>query len=111
MTFDDAKPEIDKYMDEWVRLLLPGWCVTAELREGDPGHSAESITRWEYMQAHVIFYPDTFDEVTNPNIESLVVHELVHAMLDQLGIKPSKNEERVVTMIETALMRVKGAGK
>lgn len=112
MTFDEGKAEAEKYLNEWVPKLLPGWIVTADFKEGLPGKSAESRTRWEYMQVHVIFYPDDFNEVSNPDIESLVVHELVHGMLAQITNpdRATKGEERVTTMIETALLRVKRAG-
>lgn len=109
----EIRNEIDKYMKEWVPVLLPGWHVEIELRDGEPCHSAECYPQWEYMKASVIFFHEEINKVPRPYIEALVIHELLHAALSQMHETPTdgetnKHEERVVTMLESALLSMKG---
>ena len=106
------KSEINKYCQKWMtNLCLNDWAIKVEFEHGNHSISAECYPQWEYMQVKIVFYIDQINSVENPYIEALVVHELMHVILDQLNEKSTegnvnKHEERVATMLEHAFLKM-----
>lgn len=112
---DKAYNTIKGYFQKWIPLLgLENWSIKDRyhmtFKDGGSGNDtlADAGGYWEYMSGHVNFYlPAMIDASTD--WESVVIHELCHFVVMEMRNPDnpiSPHEERVVSMLENAFMRI-----
>lgn len=105
---------VEGYVQEWLgRLGLETWRgvvdYNATYSEKGPEILAMIQPQWEYQQYFLNIYLPTLTHKDPDEMEFLVVHELVHCLVNpmsRLGRKPHR-EELAVTQIAKALLRTK----
>jgi hypothetical protein len=112
------KQLIQKYMTYWVKTTGLGYwdikCLYSEAVE--EGRTCdvllgEASATWQYQMATITFYPKSMTEMSEDEIERLVVHELMHVFLNEMREEGIDHEERVATMLAKAFLWVKGVDK
>lgn len=63
---------------------------------------AECTPHWEYENATITFYVPHIKQLSDYELENVVIHEFMHCILDEAEIKYSKSEERVATALARA---------
>lgn len=111
-----AKKLIRKHLKWWVYWLgLTHWNIGLKYSKSSTEDGEVKLvgahvdTTWEYQRATITFYIDNLTHLNDREIESLIVHELVHTMVNEMYEDGVKHEERVVTNLENAFLWVKGA--
>lgn len=110
------KKLIRKHLKWWVYWLgLTHWnialkfCKSSTEDGGVKLAGAHVDTLWEYQRATIEFYINDLTHLVEREIESLIVHELIHIMVNEMYESGVKHEERVVTTLENAFLWVKNA--
>lgn len=119
--FQVAKEKLEFLVDEWVhRLGMGGWdwnivyfgtpCI------GSPDTVARINSSFAYEYGNLEFFLPVAEKSDDDYLEYAVVHELCHAMVNQMSRCSTKphhvdNEEIVVTRLAKALIRVKYSSK
>jgi predicted SprT family Zn-dependent metalloprotease len=100
----------------WIHWLGLGyWDVTVHISDKVPKHKdkarvcGKSWVEWKYCSAYIEFYPKNMQGMTQSQIEVIVVHELLHVLVNEMREGTIENEERVVTMLQKAMVWVKNA--
>lgn len=113
-----AKRLIQEYATRWVKILgLVTWDLSFRCEDGtiDPSTgetvAGETNVSWKYENAVITFYPDVLKDMTEDEIEKLVVHELMHVFLNEMREDGIDHEERVATMLSKAFLWVKEADR
>lgn len=96
-------------------VLLPGWTIQLHVRESLPvgrtdaangyGKVGQCVSKWEYEQCDLYFGLDMFSELAPRRQTEFVLHELLHAMVNEMRTRGAKHEERVVSSLTSAIMR------
>jgi predicted SprT family Zn-dependent metalloprotease len=63
------------------------------------------------MDSSITFYPKTMVDLSDQEIEKLVVHELMHTFLSEMREEGKDHEERVASMLQRAFTWVKYSGR
>lgn len=96
-----------------LRLGLNLWDIDSEFyrgpfeREGEWFTGAMAVVRWEYMDATLMFDLVSVTDLSDADVEKMVVHELMHVILKELQHTTDdfmKHEERVATMLAQAFV-------
>jgi len=114
----DKRKKIKKYLKKWITPLGLGWwkidifyiddpaTILNEFKTGD----GEGIVRatvkpqWEYGVASINFNLPAFNNLDDDEIERVVIHELVHILVNEMRESEMHHEERVVTGLTKAFM-------
>ncbi len=99
---------ITRLTAEWKKKLgLGDWTlhVSFEGSRGDMARACVLERHWEYRFAVIEFYTDTCKN--DDDLETHVVHELLHCVLAEMECKRRKHEERVVTTLAEAFIELK----
>jgi len=111
---------IKRLCRRWLRALgLEQWQLSFDLADEHPlkGHHDNAIAycsaQWEYMQATIVFSPKIVD-LDDSKLEYVFLHELTHAMINEMRDwddrdtdAAMRHEERVVTLVSSALQRAR----
>ena len=118
----DIKTNIKYYFDKWYKLLDLSWwninlvfCETEEEAEEKLSYSklfddipaASCDSAWQYGEANLWFNIPylTKENVSKERIEYVVLHELCHILVNEMGCKDKDHEERVVTYLARGYCR------
>jgi len=119
--FNATKKRIKKYFEKWrYQLGINWWKVTLNYSRvpledvnGIKGPLATNETSWQYGSVSLAFDCVALFPCSNEDVEDTVVHELLHAIVNEMrdfdrGRPDSiKHEERVVTNLTDAMLRIK----
>lgn len=100
-------------LKKWIKIMgLQNWDLSIELDPGiiDPGDKAlafgaECEPNYEYESATIRFSVPEIATYTDEGLETLIIHELQHCLLDEAKIKNTDSEEHVATLLTKAFMR------
>ena len=120
----DKRDIIKRYLDKWLKPLgLLYWQIDVlyyddamEIKRQFKD-DAEDITNaqvdsdWRYLRATIKFNLAAMAERTDDDIETTVVHELVHILVCETRTEGIDHEERVVTQLTKAFMWTREADK
>lgn len=92
---------------------LSFWNINVQFADYlDGGCTAGSCAaNWKYLNATLTFSDDAIKNMDRNELEELVVHEMMHMLLNEMREGKIKHEERVATQLQKAFMWVKGADK
>lgn len=62
---------------------------------------------WEYLSAYITIYPKAIKHLDEGEIEKVVLHELMHVLVNEMREDGQLHEERVATQLEKAFLWVK----
>lgn len=95
--------EIDIYIREW---LMPG----ENTGDGNDA-AARTHTDWRYIRGDTQYSYMLVKDMTDGEIEKLVIHEMAHYLVNQMSNNDSRsidNEERVVSHLTVVLFNLAG---
>jgi hypothetical protein len=122
----DVMNLIKKCVNFWVPVVgLDQWAsvsITFSYENHDEGKSILALTNsmWQYMRAEITFYlPAVITSgLDDDGIEHVVVHELCHCLVDEMGMEEDAtrrqqvpHEERVVTNLSMSFLKLASALK
>lgn len=97
---------IRKYIKKWkTNLFLGSWRINFNVRDylktGDDGFGtiATCDSSWQYFEATLNFSLEKMANMEEKDIEGVVVHELLHAVVNEMREEDIKHEERVVSQL------------
>lgn len=111
-----TKKRIRRVLKKWLRPLgLLWWNVKISyvdtLGIGDRGSEvgARTYVDWRYAMAHIEFSLSTCRSVSDSDLDTMVLHELVHILVNEMQGDDSDHdhEERVVTTLAKAFQWVR----
>lgn len=107
-TLDPLWERISVIFHEWYALLELDWCnVTLyrsdAARPDDSDCAADTDSKWQYRQARIAFYLPALANHDDSDLESVIVHELVHVMINGME---SKVAEKFTDQCELAVENV-----
>ena len=117
---------IKKYIQErsgwWIRWLGLGFgdiCIHYVERIEDvyedgsisinPDCAGKCDTDWRYQESHITLSMAKLRELTKPEIEKVLVHELMHVFLNEMREEGIDHEERVATNLQKAFLWIRDA--
>jgi hypothetical protein len=59
---------------------------------------------WRYMDACIVAHLPQITDTSDADLEEYIVHELMHAHLDELDVADTDHEERVATTLARAFI-------
>lgn len=89
--FRDEKKRLQGHIDRWFTAMGLGWFKIGMewkrvIDEQSPSCAARVETQWQYRQAHITWYlPNTMNQ-KDDDLDSIVVHEFVHILINPLTI-------------------------
>jgi hypothetical protein len=106
----------DDYADKWTKKLgLEWWVITCHYCdshkfieiENDKNALACCHVNWPYMTATIRVNKDHLADEKENNIETIVVHELMHILLNEMRDDEDTidHEERVATILAKCFLR------
>jgi hypothetical protein len=107
--------KIESYIKEWKQLLgLNEWRIEANYKtlasEKGPDCEAMINPSWEYQSAVLTVYLPTIFDSTDRELEYIIVHELVHCLVQPMVVEGETRTcdvENVVVSTSKAFLRVK----
>jgi hypothetical protein len=108
-----------RYFKRWVYLLGLGWWdVRVNWYDNEKafrkasGATSRSVAMrinadWRYATATVCVNVPALEELSDDELERGIVHELCHALVNEMREDGIGHEERVVTMLSKAFMWVR----
>lgn len=102
--------------EEWTELLEMNWWHLSLTRcdaanDEDPGTAADTDAKWEYRQARIRVYLPAIANHSDDDIESIIVHELVHVLVSPMESlmkeKDTKLSEAAVENVARGLLTTK----
>lgn len=102
-------------VDKWVAILDMQW-VEITLARNDSFHAEEeevaaaTSTKWSYRQADIRAYLPVIVGYTDAQMDILVVHELVHVLVNPMEDElPSKYEKQCELAVESVARAIVAA--
>ena len=115
--FQAEHDRIRAYFDKWIPLLyLHRWDLQItfvdDRCEDDSGTAMLTSAAWEYVHAGISVFCRTTSEQSDLTIEKIVVHELMHIMLDEIHTSEEDNlhDEHVASELAIAFLNVWDSG-
>jgi hypothetical protein len=115
---------IKRALTKWMKPLgLEWWDVTVECFnepadillhfKASKDHIVPAIVfaDWQYGTATILFNVPAFDGKSDDEIERIVVHELLHILVNEMREGEIHHEERVVSQLTKAIFWVTAAAK
>lgn len=97
----------------WVHWTGLGYwhigIVFKEKCKENPYRCGYCEVNWKYLVSTVTFYIKPLKSQSPATIERVVIHELMHILLNEMRAKGIDHEERVATQLQKAFSWVKGA--
>ncbi len=104
---------IERYFLAWEEVLGFGnqkiTIKVVDSWEGELDCDAICDTKWWYMESVLTFNISHMRRQSEHQIETTVVHELMHIFLNEMREEGIKHEEHVATQLQKAFMWVKHA--
>lgn len=105
---------IDKYVTKWkVELFLGMWTVSYDIRDwltnehGDETQTvARCFTHWNYFTAELEFNYMILKDKADSFIENVVLHEMLHIVVNEMREEHIDHEERVVSHLTMIIDRL-----
>lgn len=111
------KKQIEKLFNKWTyRLGLRWWNIKLYIyddpkdimnnfkSEGDAFVAATSLCDWRYTNCNIeINYPEV-KKMNKADTEKIIIHELCHALVNEMEKSGIDHEERVVTGLTNAFL-------
>jgi Zn-dependent protease with chaperone function len=72
---------------------------------------AKTWADWRYGTAEVAVNLPAFDEIDKDKVETVILHELIHVLVNEMRTVGLDHEERVVTGLTKAFLWVEAAAK
>ena len=102
---------------KWIELLkLQNWSIDINYMQGhgeisDEGFRTHALcsSNWHHMTALIQFWPKDLRDETEEYIEYVVVHELLHVLVNEMREEGIDHEERVVTHLAKAALGISNA--
>lgn len=99
---------------KWAkRLGLWKWDISIEIspdenvdKSVDLMIFADCMPHHEYENADITFYAPSIARLTDWELENIVIHELLHCIMDEAEIRNAKREEHVVTLLSRAFQAI-----
>lgn len=111
----ETKEKVEKYLVKWLKPLGLLWWETYALYIDDPRELAEqdyfrdgdtilarTFADWRYGTIKIYFNVPAIKDLEDIALERLVVHELVHALVNEMREEGIDHEERVVSGLTKA---------
>ena len=109
-----------KLFNKWRQLLLPGWSLHLTFKRSElPSNNKNSLapgfatvlsiaSEWIYKEANLTVSLLTIANLSDYQLESLLVHELIHPIVNEMQEPKDRwnHEERTVTELELAINRI-----
>ena len=114
---------IKRALAKWMKPLgVEWWVVTVECFDDpediirhfktDADHIVQAVTfvDWKYGTATILFNVPAFTDKSDDEIERIVVHELLHILVNEMREGEIHHEERVVSQLTKAVFWITDAG-
>lgn len=119
--YERLKRRIDKYMTKWQGPMGLRWFkITtfyerAERQKHPTTGATTTMDRWQYHDFDIVWYLPQLTDLSDENLEEIVVHELCHVLLAPISFVAEGEHsddaanimEMVTTMTQKALMWVR----
>ena len=112
-----ARKRFSKLARAWTkRLGLAWWRVDVFYYDKIPKRfkrkhgqevAADVFAQWEYMKVDISVNLPLIAEMTKAEMEKVIVHELCHALVNEMREEGHKHEERVCTRLTQAFLWTK----
>lgn len=110
---DVERQRVKTLFEKWVKRLGLGWwtmtctySLESPVRDDDRRRKlAECNALWQYLDATITFYLPVTVILTDDELETAVIHELIHVLVNELQQvdEDRQHEERVVTTLTMAI--------
>mgnify|MGYP007071570403 CR=1 FL=1 len=105
------------YIPKWIDLLkLQNWLIDINYMKGDGEIGADGFrtsatcdTNWDHLSALICFWPRALRDSPKTYIEYVVVHELMHIVVNEMRETGVKHEERVVSHLAKSAVGISNA--
>jgi hypothetical protein len=102
------KSVINKYLRKWkTNLYLGMWRIDFNIRDylgttSQDGYStaARCDTSWKYFTADIDFSYVQLKDMEEKEIEKIIIHELLHIVLNEMREDGLEHEERVTSHLQ-----------
>ena len=118
--FKKLRRRIERTAARWKPLIALPWRFTLVFLKKPnkltKGHDnwvcyAATAVNWEYLDATIYFNMRQARRLTKEELEETIVHEMTHAIVNEMREEGLKHEERVVTTIAWAFLKLKRSKK
>ncbi len=115
MKTKEIKELINKHVTFWKGMLGLGmWNIDiyydkVDFDTGSGYEVGRSSVNWKYLEASLTFHTNQMKDFDEEKIEKIVIHELMHVMLNEMRETGIEHEERVASMLQRAIWFVKDA--
>ncbi len=109
---------ISKYVRKWRdKLFLGLWKIDMRVVDHIEGSgrndeswcvAATTDSNWKYLQADLQFSHYLLSEKEEKQIERIVIHELLHVLLNEMREEGIEHEERVISHLEISFENIEG---
>lgn len=108
--FDVMSEKVESLITLWKPFFgIENWSLVINLHRGpipgDEDAAGSCRSTWEYMHATLAFNLEELADYEDEEVEGVVIHELLHIIVDELKTKRG-SPERVVTHLSRILQRV-----
>jgi len=111
----ETRDKIQRVFDYWrYRLWLGPWSITLHYEWNGIDQSRRDLSilatcsaRWMYLEADITFDMPLISCVSDQKLEEIVVHEMIHILVNEMRERGIDHEERVVTLLTNAFLTVK----
>jgi hypothetical protein len=105
-TVEELNKEIKDYCKKWKEILFLGlWEIKIYIRDyvEDSDTYATCSSSWKYLTATIEFSHLLIKDKSGQEIEKIVIHELVHVLLNETKEDGIDHQERVTSHLTIAL--------
>ena len=111
------KALFDEALKHWISVTWLGWwkidvvyLSTFDMLQGDSDNTIDTVatceTNWKYMEATITVHEEKLERVKDSEIADLVLHELMHVVLNEMREDGIDHEERVATFLARSMHAV-----
>lgn len=84
--YEETKKRLEKYLEKWHPLMQMGWYglkyqYERGYCEDDSSTCAVTTSSWIYRRHHITWFMQKISELSDEEIEDIVVHEFAHVVL------------------------------
>jgi hypothetical protein len=112
-TFKRHRKRVQKLLDSWILVLGLAWYHIEVIyydndrtfrKENGDNIIMRAWVDWRYMTIIIAVNVPSVKGLSNEKLEHIVVHELCHALVNEMRETGIDHEERVVTMLTKAFL-------
>lgn len=106
MTAIQLKKIVNKYLKKWKSNLFLGmWTINFNIRsylsdDGSHSTAATCDASWKYFTATIDFSLEQMEDLSEDEIEKIVIHELLHIVVNEMREDGIDHEERVTSHLQ-----------